>query len=195
VIRKLLIAGIAASAALVVIYMTGISDIVDLKLDSVEGFRLKDVAHLKGQMTPETPVFEVRFSTASDFVSLANQLDAYSFTGRVLVGDAGCNPDLDSFTYTNVAETLVDFDRLYDDQDDIHGRPLFSSGSEGAPHRYRFYFGVFPGRFDEFVTAGLDEAALCFEITGTSRIGRALYSNIVPLPKDTLAKAASPLQP
>jgi hypothetical protein len=195
VIRKILIVGLAAAAALIVAYATSPSDVVDFKLVSIEASRLRDVAHLKGQMTPETPVFEVRFSTATDFVSLASQLDAYTFSGRVLVGDAGCNPDLDSFTYTNVAETLIDFDRVYDGQGDIHGRSLWSSSADGAPHLYRFYFGVFPGRFDEFVNLGLDEAALCFEVTGTSRTGRGLYSNIVPLPKETVAKAASTLEP
>lgn len=193
-IRKILIAAVVATVGIAVAYLTDKSDIGDLRLVSVQAFRAKDVGHFKGLVTPETPVFEVRFSTASDFVSLANQLDAYSFNGRVLVGDAGCNPDLDQFTQTNVAEMLIDLARLYDETGDIHGRSLWSSDSEDQPNIYHFYFGVFAGRFDEFVYLGLDEAALCFEVTGLSRTGRALYSNIVPLPKEVLAQAASPLE-
>jgi hypothetical protein len=191
--RAGLIAGIVGATAVAVSYVTSPLDIVDLELVSVKAFRLKDVAALKGAMTPETPVFEVRFSTASDFVSLANQPDGYSINGRVLVGDAGCNPDLDTFTYTNVAEMLIDFARVYDESGDIMGRSLWSRSGEAGRHIFYFYFGVYPGRFDEFVHLGLDEAPLCFELAGVSRTGRALYSNIVPLPKDVLAQAASPL--
>ena len=191
--KALLIAGVIGATVLGVSYLASSADIVDLKLVSVEAFRLKDVAALKGAATPETPVFEVRFSTASDFVSLANQLDGYSINGRVLVGDAGCNPDLDSFTYTNVAEMLIDFTRVYDESGDIEGRSLWSRSAQDKPHVYHFYFGVYPARFDEFVHLGLDEAPLCFELAGVGRTGRPLYSNIVPLPKDVLARAAERL--
>ena len=194
-IRQFLIVGVVATVGLAVAYLTDSSDIGDLKLVSVEGFHAQDVGHLKGLVTPETPVFQVRFSTASDLVSYANQLDAYSFSGRVLVGDAGCNPDLDQFTYTNVAEMLIDLARLYDETGDIQGRSLWSSDAQGEPNVYHFFFAVLAGRFDEFIYLGLDEAALCFEVTGTSRTGRTLYSNIVPLPRDILAKAAEPLNP
>jgi hypothetical protein len=193
-LRLTLVAGIVTAATLVVGYVTNFVDILDLRLVSVEGFRLKDVAELTGEAAPETPVFSVRFSTASDFVRLANQLDAYSFSGRVLVGDGGCNPDLDQFTYTNVAEMLIDFTRVYDEEGAIDSRGLWSR-AQGGPSPYYFYFGVDPARFDEYVYLGLDEAPLCFEIAATSRLGRRLFSNIVSLPKDTLAKAAAPLDP
>jgi hypothetical protein len=189
-IRIALVAGLAGAAAFIVGYATTITDVVDLKLVSVEAFRADEVAQLEGQAAPETPVFQVRFSTATDFTALANQLDAFRFTGRVLVGNGGCNPDLDTFTYTAVAEMLVDFDRLYDEAGDIHGRSLWSSSARDGPKTYHFYFGVLPDRLREFVSAGLMEAPLCFEITGASRIGRPLYSNIVMLPPDMLGTAA-----
>jgi hypothetical protein len=194
-LKLLLVAGIVAAVTITVSYVTSFVDILDLELVSVEGFRLKDVAELTGEASPETPVFRVRFTTSSDFVRFANQLDAYSFSGRVLVGDGGCNPDLDSFSYTNVAEMLIDFTRLYDDKGAIDNRGLWSSGAQASRTAYHFYFGVDPARFDEYVYLGLDEAPLCFEIAATSRMGRRLFSNIVPLPKDTLAKAAAPLDP
>ena len=197
-LRLTLAAGIVAAAAVTVSYVTSFVDILDLELDSVEGFRLKDVTELAGEAAPETPVFRVRFSTASDLVQFANQLDAYSFGGRVLVGDGGCNPDLDQFTYTNVAEMLIDFTRVYDEKGAIDGRGLWSigaDGADGARSAYYFYFGVDPARFDEYMYLGLDEAPLCFEIAATSRMGRRLFSNIVLLPKDVLAKAAAPLDP
>lgn len=195
VLKAMIVAGIVGAAAIVVSYVTTPLDVLDVKLASVEGFRLKDVAALSGQAEPETPVFEVRITTGTDFVALENQLDAYNLSGRVLVGDGGCNPDLESFAYTNVAEMLIDFTQLYDEQGDISGHGLWSRASRASPHPYRFYFGVDPARFDEFVYLGLDEAPLCFELAGQSRTGRWLYSNIVLLPKDVLAKAAAPLDP
>jgi hypothetical protein len=194
-LRLILVVGIVTAATLTVSYVTSFVDILDLQLVSVEGGRLKDVAELTGEAAPETPVFRVRFSTASDFVQRANQLDAYSFSGRVLVGDGGCNPDLDQFTYTNVAEMLIDFARVYDEDGAIDRRGLWSSRALSGRSAYYFYFGVDPARFDEYVYLGLDEAPLCFEIAATSRMGRRLFSNIVALPKDTLAKAAAPLDP
>ena len=193
-VRNVVIAGIVGTAVIAVSYVTSPFDIVDLELVSVKAIRLKDVAVLKGAMTPETPVFQVHFSTASDFVSLANQIDGYSISGRVLVGDAGCNPDLKTMTYTDVAFMLLDFTRVYDESGDIEGRSLWSRSSDGSPYVFHFYFGVYPGRFDEFISSGLDEARLCFELAGVSRTGRALYSNIVPLPKDVLAQAAARLR-
>jgi hypothetical protein len=193
-VKAMIVAAAVGAAAIGVSYVTTPLDVLDVKLASVEGFRLKDVAALNGQAAAETPVFEVRFSTTTDFVVLANQLDTYNLTGRVLVGDGGCNPDLEAFGYTNVAEMLIDYTRLYDEAGAVDGRGLWSRDSTPAPHTYRFYFGVDPARFDEYVYLGLDEAPLCFEIAGPSRTGRWLYSNIVLLPRDVLAKAAAPLE-
>ena len=194
--RILLVAGLIGAATATVSYVASPADVPDLKLISVDAARLKDIAPLKDEALPETPVFRVRFSTRSDLVALANGLDAYTVRTQVWVGDAGCNPALKTITYTRVAFMLLDFTRVYDDAGrnvEGHGLLLASSRSDGLLHNYVFYFGVIPSEMSEFVSSGLKEAPICFSLTGTGRTGRPLTSNLVPLPAETLAEAAARL--
>lgn len=191
--RLILIPVIIGVATAAVSYMASPADVGDLKLVSVDTARLKDVPQLRGQALPETPVFRVRFSTADDLVALANQLDAYTVRTQVLVGDAGCNPALKTITYTRVAFMLLDFTRVYDEAGNVEGRGLLASRSDGGSHDYFFYFGVVPSEMPEFLSSGLKEAPICFSLTGTSRTGRPLTSNIVLLPAEALAEAGSRL--
>jgi hypothetical protein len=193
--RILLVAGLIGAATATVSYLASPADIPDLRLVSVDAARLKDIASLKGESLPETPVFRVRFSTRNDLVALANGLDAYTVRTQVWVGDSGCNPALKTITYTRVAFMLLDFTRVYDDAEGpVDGRGLLLlSGSHGLLNHYVFYFGVVPSEMPEFVSSGLKEAPICFSLTGTSRTGRPLTSNLVPLPAETLADAAARL--
>jgi len=191
--RILLVAGLIGTATATVSYMATPADVPDLKLVSVDAARLKDIAQLKGEALPETPVFRVRFSTRSDLVALANRLDAYTVRTQVWVGDAGCNPALKTITYTRVAFMLIDFTRVYDEAGDVEGRGFWASRPDDGSNDYVFYFGVVPSEMSEFVSSGLKEAPICFSLTGTSRTGRPLTSNLVPLPAATLAEAAARL--
>ena len=191
--RILLVAGLVGAATASVSYIATPADVRDLKLISVDAAHLKDVAQLKGEALPETPVFRVRFSTRSDLVALANRLDAYTVRTQVLVGDAGCNPALKTITYTRVAFMLLDFTRVYDETGNVENRSLWASRSDDGSNEYVFYFGVVPQEMSEFVSSGLKEAPICFSLTGTSRTGRPLSSNIVLLPVETLAEAAGKL--
>ena len=187
-----LIAAIVGAAIVAVSYVTSSDEIADLKLISIDAARLKDVANLTGAAPGETPVFRVRFSSPTDLVALANQLDSYAIRNQVLVGDAGCNPALKTITYTRVAFMLMDFTRVFDPDGNIAGRGLWASRTDPS-NEYLFYFGIFPSQMPEFVSEGIKEAPLCFTLTGTSRLGRPLSSNIVILPMEALAEAAARL--
>ncbi len=187
--RAAFIAAIAVATAGAVSYVTNSADITDLKLIAIEAAQLKDISELYGEALPETPVFRVRFSTRSDLVALANALDAYTIRNRVLVGD-GCNPALKTMSYARVAFMLLDFTRVFDAKGNVDGRGL---GASDASDEYVFHFGVVPRELSEFVSSGLKEAPLCFALTGESRTGRALSTNLVPLPMEALAEAASEL--
>jgi hypothetical protein len=191
--RAILVAGIAGAAAVVVSYLANTAEINDLKLVSVDATRLKDISQLTGQALPETPVFRVRFSAQSDLIALANRMDAYTVRNQVLVGDAGCNPALKTITYTRVAFMLVDFTRVYDSAGNVEGRGLWASRNDDGSDEYVFYFGVVPSEMSEFVSSGLKEAPICFALTGASRTGRQLSSNLVLLPMEALAKVAARL--
>jgi len=191
--RILLVAGLVGTATATVSYMATPADVADLKLIAVDAARLKDVPELRGEALPETPVFRVRFSTRSDLVAIANELDAYTVRTQVFVGDAGCNPALKTITYTRVAFMLLDFTRVYDETGAIEGRTLWASRSGNGSNEYIFYIGVVPSEMPEFISSGLKEAPICFGLTGTSRAGRPLYSNLVLLPAGTLAEAATRL--
>ncbi len=191
--RILFVAGLVGAATATVAYLASPADIPDLRLISVDAAHLKDIASLKGEALPETPVFRVRFSTTRDLVALANRLDAYTVRTQVWVGDAGCNPALKTITYTRVAFMLLDFTRVYDGSGNVEGRGFWASRPDDRSNDYIFYFGVVPSEMSEFVSSGLKEAPICFGLTGTSRTGRPLTSNLVPLPADTLAEAASRL--
>jgi hypothetical protein len=102
--------------------------------------------------------------------------------------DAGCNPDLRTFSYTQLALMLLDFTRVFDAKGSIERRGF---GAADESDEYVIHFGVVRRQWPEFISSGLDEAPLCFSLTGESRTGRALTTNIVPLPKDALAKAAA----
>ena len=191
--KILLVAGLAGAATFTVSYLASPADIADVRLVAVDAARVKDVIELKGEASPETPVFKVRFSTARDLVALANRLDAYTVRTQVLVGDAGCNPALKTISYARVAFMLVDFTKVYDETGDVEGRGLWANNADDEPRGYVFYFGVIPSEMPEFVSSGLSEAPICFRLTGTSRMGKRLWSNLVLLPVDILAKAASRL--
>jgi hypothetical protein len=191
--RILLVAGMVGAATFTVSYLASPADIADVKLVALDAARLKDITQLKGEALPETPVFRVRFSTTRDLVALANRLDAYTVRTQVLVGDAGCNPALKTISYARVAFMLLDFTRVYDEAGDIEGRALWANNVDDGPKEYVFYFGVVPSEMPEFVSSGLKEAPICFRLTGTSRMGRRLWSNLVLLPVDTLAEAAARL--
>jgi len=190
--RTALIAGVVGAAAIAVMYVASSEEITDLKLVSVDAARLKDVAQLNGEALPETPVFRVRFSTRSDLVALANGLDAYTVRSQMLVGD-GCNPALKTMSYARVAFMLLDFTRVFDGSGNVEGRGLWASRTADGPDEYVFYFGVVPSEMAEFVSSGVKEAPLCFALTGASRTGRALSTNLVLLPMDALAEAAARL--
>lgn len=185
--RAAFIIGIAGATAGAVSYVTNTAEISDLKLIAIEAAQLKDISELRGEALPETPVFRVRFSTGSDLVALANELDAYTIRNRVLVGD-GCNPALKTMSYARVAFMLLDFTRVFDAKGNIEGRFW---GARDASDEYVFHFGVVPQEWSEFVSSGLKEAPLCFALTGESRTGRALSTNLVPLPMEALAEAAT----
>lgn len=195
--KALFIVAILGAPVIAVSYVSGSGELNDVKLVSIEAVRFKDVAELQpaGEAAPETPVFKVRFSSASDLVRLANGLDAYSVRNRVLVGDAGCNPGLKVLTYASVADMLIDFTPVFDGGGNIENRGLWSSstaaGSNG--HVYHFYFGVDPMRMTEFLATGLQEAPICFALTGDSRTGRQLSSNIEVLPPRLVGQAATRL--
>lgn len=191
--RILFVAGLVGAATATVTYLASPADIPDLRLISVDAAHLKNIASLKGEALPETPVFRVRFSTDRDLVALANRLDAYTVRTQVWVGDAGCNPALKTITYTRVAFMLLDFTRVHDESGNVEGRGFWASRPDDGSNDYVFYFGVVPSEMSEFVSSGLKEAPICFGLTGTSRTGRPLTSNLVPLPADTLAEAASRL--
>ena len=191
--RILFVAGLVGAATATVTYLASPADIPDLRLISVDTAHLKNIASLKGEALPETPVFRVRFSTTRDLVALANRLDAYTVRTQVWVGDAGCNPALKTITYTRVAFMLLDFTRVYDESGNVEGRGFWANRPDDGSNDYIFYFGVVPSEMPEFVSSGLKEAPICFGLTGTSRTGRPLTSNLVPLPADTLAQAASRL--
>jgi hypothetical protein len=185
--RAAFIVGIAGATAGAVSYVTSTAEITDLKLIAIEASQLKDISELNGEALPETPVFRVRFSTRSDLVALANALDAYTIRNRVLVGD-GCNPALKTMSYARVAFMLLDFTRVFDANGNVEGRFW---GAKDESDEYVFHFGVVPTEMPEFVSSGLNEAPLCFALTGESRTGRAFSTNLVPLPKETLAEAAA----
>ncbi len=185
--RAAFIAGIAAATAGAVSYITNSAEITDLKLIAVEASQLKNISELYGEAPPETPVFRVRFSTGSDLVALANGLDTYTIRNRILVGD-GCNPDLKTMSYARVAFMLLDFTRVFHATENVEGRGWRASDQSDE---YVVHFGVVPREWSEFVSSGLNEAPLCFSLTGESRTGRALSTNIVPLPKEALAEAAA----
>ena len=185
--RAAFIAGIAAATAGAVSYITNSAEITDLKLIAIEASQLKDISELYGEAPPETPVFRVRFSTGSDLVALANALDTYTIRNRILVGD-GCNPALKTMSYARVAFMLLDFTRVFDAKGPIEGRGFAASDETDE---YVVHFGVVPREWSEFVSSGLNEAPLCFSLTGESHTGRALSTNIVPLPKEALAEAAA----
>jgi hypothetical protein len=185
--RVAFIVAIAVATASAVSYVVSSAEISDLKLIAIEAAQLKDISGLYGEAPPETPVFRVRFSTRSDLVALANAIDAYTIRNRLLVGD-GCNPDLKTMSYARVAFMLLDFTRVFDAKGTIEGRGF---GASDASDEYVFHFGVVPRELPEFVSSGLNEAPLCFALTGESRTGRALSTNLVPLPKEALAEAAA----
>jgi len=185
--RAAFIVAIAVATAGAISYVASSAEITDLKLIAIEAAQLKDISELYGQAPPETPVFRVRFSTRSDLVALANAIDAYTIRNRVLVGD-GCNPDLKTMSYARVAFMLLDFTRVFDAKGAIEGRGF---GASDESDEYVFHFGVVPRELSEFVSSGLNEAPLCFALTGESRAGRALSTNLVPLPKEALAEAAA----
>ena len=191
--RILLVAGLVGTATAAVTYEATPVDVPDLKLVSIDAARLKDIAQLKGEELPDTPVFRVRFSTRTDLLALANRLDAYTIRTQVWVGDAGCNPALKTITYTRVAFMLLDFPRVYDETGDVEGRGFWASGRGNGSNEYVFHIGVVPSELSEFVSAGLKEAPICFSLTGTSRTGRPLTSNLVPLPAEAFAAAATRL--
>ena len=190
--RILLVAGLVGTATATVSYVATPVDVPDLKLVSVDAARLKDIAQLNGEGLPDTPVFRVRFSTRTDLVALANRLDAYTIRTQVWVGDAGCNPALKTITYTRVAFMLLDFPRVYDESGDVEGRGFWASDVSNS-NEYVFHIGIVPSELSEFVSAGLKEAPICFSLTGTSRTGRPLTSNLVPLPAAAFADAATRL--
>ena len=185
--RAAFVIGIAGATAGAVSYVTNSAEISDLKLIAIEAAQLKDISELHGEALPETPVFRVRFSTGRDLVALANALDAYTIRNRLLVGD-GCNPALKTMSYARVAFMLLDFTRVFDAKGAIEGRGL---GASDASDEYVFHFGVVRRELSEFVSSGLNEAPLCFALTGESSTGRALSTNLVPLPKEALAEAAA----
>lgn len=187
--RAAFIVGIAVSAAGAVSYVTNPIEITDLKLISIEAAQLKDIPHLRGEAHPETPVFRVRFATQHDLVALANSLDAYTIRNRVLVGD-GCNPALKTMSYARVAFMLLDFTRVFHANENVESRRL---GANDESDEYVFHFGVVPTEMDKFASSGLREAPLCFGLTGESRSGRGLSTNLVPLPVEALAEAAGQL--
>jgi len=187
--RSVVIAGIVGAAAFVVGYAVSSTEITDLKLVSVDAARLKDVPQLSGQGSTDTPVFIVRFTTRSDLVALANGLDAFAVRNQVLVGD-GCNPALKTMSYARVAFMLTDFTRVYDAKGNVENRGW---GASDESDEYVVHFGVIPSEMSEFVSSGLKEAPLCFALTGASRTGRNLSSNLVLLPKEALAEAAARL--
>jgi len=191
--KILLVAGMAGAATLTVSYLASPADIADVRLVAVDAARLQDIAPLKGEALPETPVFRVRFSTTRDLVALASRLDAYTVRTQVLVGDAGCNPALKTISYARVAFMLLDFTNVYDEAGDVEGRGLWANNADDGSSEYVFYFGVVPSEMPEFVSSGLREAPICFRLTGTSRMGKRLWSNLVLLPVDTLAEAAARL--
>ena len=187
VARAAFIAGIGAVTAGAVSYVVSSAEITDLKLIAIEASQLKDISELYGEALPETPVFRVRFSTGSDLVALANAIDAYEIRNRILVGD-GCNPDLKTMSYARAAFMLLDFTRVFHANRNVEGRGW---GASDQSDEYVFHFGVVPREWSEFVSSGLNEAPLCFSLTGESRTGRVLSTNIVPLPKEALAEAAA----
>jgi hypothetical protein len=187
--RSAFIVGIGAVTAVAVSYITDSAEISDVKLIAIEASQLKDIPELYGEALPETPVFRVRFSTKSDLVGLANALDTYTIRNRILVGD-GCNPALKTMSYARVAFMLLDFTRVFDAKGTIEGRGF---GASDQSDEYVVHFGVVPREWSEFVSSGLNEAPLCFSLTGESRTGRALSTNIVTLPKEALAEAAARL--
>jgi hypothetical protein len=85
---------------------------------------------------------------------------------------------------------LVDFTRVFDAKGAIEDRGF---GTSDEADEYVIHFGVVQRQWPEFVSSGVNEAPLCFSLTGESRTGRALSTNIVPLPKEALAKAAAEL--
>jgi hypothetical protein len=192
---KAIVIASATGAAVAVSYVASSADLTDVKLESVEAVRAKDVQQLADKTTPDTPVFRVRFSTARDLVALANGLDRYAVRNRVLVGDAACNPDLKVLSYAVAADMLVDFTQVYDDAGDVEGRALWASGAESGAnrHTYHFYFGVMAARMSEFLSSGLQEAPICFALSGDSRTGRKFSSNLVLLPARVLGAAATRL--
>jgi hypothetical protein len=129
----------------------------------------------------------VRFSTGHDLVALANSLDAYTIRNRLLVGD-GCNPDLKTMSYARVAFMLLDFTAVFHADANVEGRNF---SSRDQTDEYVFHFGIAPSELTNFVSAGLEEAPLCFALTGESRTGRGLSTNLVPLPTEALAEAAT----
>jgi hypothetical protein len=187
--RAALIVGIAGAAAGGVSYLSNPTEISDLKLISIEASQLKEIPHLSGEGHPETPVFRVRFSTGHDLVALANSLDAYTIRNRLLVGD-GCNPDLKTMSYARVAFMLLDFTVVFHADANVEGRGF---GANDQHDEYVFHFGVIPTEMDAFMSSGLKEAPLCFGLTGESRTGRGLTTNLVPLPMDALAEAIGQL--
>ena len=172
--RAALIVGLAGSTAGAVSYVTSSLEITDLKLIAIEASQLKDISELNGEALPETPVFRVRFSTRSDLVALANGLDAYVIRNRLLVGD-GCNPALKTMSYARVAFMLLDFTRVFDATGNVEGRGW---GATDESDEYVFHFGIAPSELTNFVSAGLEEAPLCFSLTGESRTRpRPLYQH------------------
>lgn len=188
--RSVVIAGIVAAAALAVGYAVSSTEVTDLKLVSVDAARLKDVAQLAGQGSPDTPVFILRFTTRSDLVALANGLDAFAVRNQMLVGD-GCNPALKTMSYARVAFMLMDFTAVFDAKGNVEGRFW---GASDASDEYVAHFGVIPSEMSAFVSSGLKEAPLCFALTGASRTGRNLSSNLVLLPMEALTEAAATLE-
>jgi hypothetical protein len=192
-VKGIVIACIIGAAVVAVFYVGSAAEITDLKLESVDALHAKDIPELANEMTPDTPVFRVRFSTSRDLVALANGLDGYTIRNRVLAGDAACNPDLKVLRYAMAADMLVDFTNVYDDTGDVEGRALWARSPDSGADRYsyQFYFGVMPARRLEFVSSGLQDAPICFALGGDSRTGRKFSSNLVLLPARELGAAAT----
>jgi hypothetical protein len=86
---------------------------------------------------------------------------------------------------------LMDFTRVYDAKGNVESRGW---AARDESDEYVVHFGVIPSEMSEFVSSGLKEAPLCFALTGASRTGRSLSSNLVLLPMGALAEAAARLE-
>ena len=186
----------AMSFALMTFGYAAVSPDVNVKLVSINVARLGEVADLRprGVVTRDTPIFAVQFSTETDLIRLANQFDNYTVRASLLVGDA-CTPNSRVLSTSRVSEILIGFSEVYDDLGKVESRsdPRDASASVSKDRTYRFYFGVRAPALSEFLSTGLHEAPLCFVLRGGTYTGKSFSSNIVPLPPQVLAEAASRL--